>query len=52
VFERVIVSPLVRVRVCAALFAEALRSAAERDAEAAPPFLPPFLAIALLMALP
>src|SRR5437667_11957761 len=39
-------------RVLAAFFAEALRAAAGRDAEAAPPFRPPFLAGALLTALP
>jgi hypothetical protein len=33
---------LVRLRVAAAVFAEAERSAAVRDDEAAPPFFPPF----------
>jgi hypothetical protein len=33
-------------------FSEALRAAAGRDAEVTPPFVPPFLTGALLMALP
>jgi hypothetical protein len=41
-----------RAGVCAAFFSEALRAAAGRDAEVTPPFVPPFLTGALLMALP
>jgi hypothetical protein len=43
---------LLRARVAAAFFADAERAAAGRAAEAAPPFLPPFLAGALLTGLP
>src|SRR5262245_42469568 len=41
-----------RARVRAAFFAEAERSAADRDADAAPPSLPPFLLEACDSALP
>jgi hypothetical protein len=41
-----------RARVLAAFLADADRSEAERAAEAAPPFLPPFRAAALLVGLP
>lgn len=41
-----------RARVCVAFLAEALRSAAVRAAEAAPPALPPFLAGSLLTCVP
>src|SRR5262249_33814479 len=43
---------LFRLRVAAAFFAEAERSAAVRDAEAAPPFLPPRLLETCVSALP
>src|SRR5262245_9160251 len=43
---------LFRLRVAAAFLAEAERSAAVRDADAAPPFLPPFLLEAWDSALP
>src|SRR5262249_26963402 len=41
-----------RLRVRAAFFAEAERSALDREAEAVPPSLPPFFAGALLAVLP
>ena len=41
-----------RFRVAAAFFAERERAAAERDAEARPPFLPPFFDGFLLAFLP